>query len=331
MNQESEFAFDTMQGPMALMVGMMGMSGSGKTESAIALATGMASVNGGPVVVIDTESGRARHKHKRNGGRFDFKHIDFDPDHSTVRYLAAINYAISQGAGAIVVDSYSHEHEGIGGALEQHAAELQSRFNGNEAMTGLAWAKPKRERKAVVNRLLQVCTPIVFCFRAKEGVDFNYIDPVKLKRTPRAEGLVPIGDRQFFYDMTVNFVFRAGCDGVPDWAPNIRTEPVTRYLAKCPGQFRKLLGYEGKPPQVNEELGVAMAKWAAGNDRGSTAAFTGFHQALTKASTLDVIRAVGTQIGKDTSLTEVDKNELRDLAASRVAELKATPSDAAAQ
>lgn len=329
MTQESEFAFDTMQGRMALMVGMMGMSGSGKTESAIALATGMASENGGPVVVIDTEAGRALHKHKRNGGRFDFRHIDFQPDHSTERYLAAISFAIEQGAGAIVVDSYSHEHEGIGGALEQHAKELHDRFKGNEAMSGMAWMKPKRERKATVNRLLQARVPIVFCFRAKEGVDFNYIDPVKLKRTPRAEGLVPIGDRQFFYDMTLNFVFRAGSDGVPDWHPDIRTEPVTRYLAKCPGQFRELLGYDGKPPQVTERLGVALARWANGNNRDA-ARFEQHHTALANCTDLGSLRKIGENIGADATLTEVDKNELRALAKSKAAELS-RPAAAAAQ
>lgn len=316
-----EFAFDTMQGRMALMIGMMGMSGSGKTESAIALATGMAQENQGPVVVIDTEAGRALHKHKRNGGRFDFKHVDFQPDHSTARYLKAIDFAIGQGAGAIVVDSYSHEHEGIGGALEQHAKELLERFNGTESMSGMAWMKPKRDRKATVNRLLQARVPIVFCFRAKEGVDFNYIDPVKQKRTPRAEGLVPIGDRAFFYDMTVNFVFRAGSDGVPDWHPNIRTEPVTRYLAKCPGQFRKLLGYDSNPPQVNEDLGVALAKWANGNERDRSG-FAGFFEQLEKAADAAELRAIGGAIAACAVLTEVDKNELRELAGRKAAELK---------
>lgn len=327
MTTENEFAFDTMQGRMALMIGMMGMSGSGKTESAIALATGMASVTGGPVVVIDTESGRALHKHRRNGGRFEFKHINFEPDHSTLRYLKAIDYAIEQGAGAIVVDSYSHEHEGIGGALEQAGAELERLTKGDsskrDSFAGMQWMAPKRNRKAVVNRLLQKRVPIVFCFRAKDGIDFNFHDPVTLKRKPRAEGLVPLGDRQFFYDMTVNFVFRAGSDGVPDWHPNIRTEPVTRYLAKCPGQFRKLLGYDSdRPPQVTEELGVAFARWAEGNQRDRSF-FETFHAALEGCASTGELKTIGEQVKACADLTEVDKNELRALAQSRAQEFKA--------
>ncbi len=131
-------------------------------------------------------------------------------------------------------------------------------------MSAMAWMKPKQNRKAVTNRLLQKRIPIAFCFRAKEGVDFNYHDPKTLKRKPRGQGLVPIGDIQFFYDMTANFIFRAGADGVPDWHPDIRLEPITRSLAKCPGQFRELLGYDKNPPQVNEDLGKAMALWAEG-------------------------------------------------------------------
>lgn len=262
MNDE-EFSFNTMTGRMALMVGFLGMSGSGKTRSALRWAVGAASVTGGPVVVVDTEAGRALHHHERHGGGLKFEHINFEPPHSTLRYLSAINYAIKNGAGAIVVDSYSHEHEGIGGALEQHAQTLKE-MGGNENMSAMAWMKPKQNRKAVTNRLLQKRIPIAFCFRAKEGVDFNYHDPKTLKRKPRGQGLVPIGDIQFFYDMTANFIFRAGADGVPDWHPDIRLEPITRSLAKCPGQFRELLGYDKNPPQVNEELGKAMALWAEG-------------------------------------------------------------------
>lgn len=324
MAQKQDFAFDTLTGRLALMVGFLGMSGSGKTRSAIRWGTGCAAVTGGPLVVIDTESGRAMHHHKRYGGQYEFKHIDFEPPHSTLRYLSAIDYAIEQGAGCIIVDSYSHEHEGVGGALEQHAEELR-RLGGSDAMSAMAWMQPKRNRKAVTNRLLQKRIPIAFCFRAKEGVDFHAVD-ANGKRRPKAQGLVPIGDLQFFYDMTVNFIFRAGSDGVPDWRPDIKREPVTRSLAKCPDQFRKLLGYDtGAPPQVNEELGKAMAAWSSGVDAASVAgaseAFSGWHKAITDTDTLEGLETIGANLKKDTRLTEQDRGELRRYYADRREEL----------
>ncbi len=42
--------------PVPLLLGLAGPSGSGKTYSALRLATGIAKVAGGDVVVIDTEN-----------------------------------------------------------------------------------------------------------------------------------------------------------------------------------------------------------------------------------------------------------------------------------
>lgn len=265
--RESEFAFNTLTGDLAMLVGFVGMGGSGKTESAIRWGTGVASVNNGPLVVIDTEAGRALHKHKRHGGNFEFEHIHFEAPYSTRRYLSAINFAMKNGAGCIIVDSWSHEHDGIGGFLEAAAVNLQRMTGGdtsrNEQMSSLSYIEPKKDRNAVKQRILQKRVPIGFCFRAKDGTDFKAVN-AKGKRQPKSQGMVPIGDLQFFYEMTVSFVFRAGSDGVPDWHPDPVLEPVTKAIAKCPGQFRKLLGYDSAPPQVNEKLGAAMGRWAKG-------------------------------------------------------------------
>lgn len=264
--RESEFAFNTLTGSLAMLVAFCGMGGSGKTESAIRWGTGVAEVNGGPLVVIDTEAGRAMHKHKKFGGNFEFEHINFEAPYSTRRYLSAINYALKNGAGCIIVDSWSHEHDGIGGFLEAAAANLQKlTANGasHDQMSSISYIQPKQDRNAVKQRILQKRVPIGFCFRAKEGTDFKAVNS-KGKRTMKSQGIVPIGDLQFFYEMTAAFIFRAGSDGVPDWHPDPVLEPVTRAMAKCPGQFRELLGYSGNAPQVNEKLGAAMARWAKG-------------------------------------------------------------------
>ena len=44
-----------------LLIGLMGPSGVGKTYSALRLATGIQTVTGGDIFVIDTETNRAKH------------------------------------------------------------------------------------------------------------------------------------------------------------------------------------------------------------------------------------------------------------------------------
>lgn len=269
MNAAEQFRFDDEDDvDMALLVAFYGMSGSGKTYSAISWAEGAARVQGGDVGVIDTESGRAMHYHKRKRGPFSFRHMSLEPPYTTQRYQEAIDACVDKGCSAIVVDTYSHEHNGIGGVLEQHGAELQRLTKGDagkmQDMNGMAWMAPKRARKAQFNRLLQRRIPVAFCFRATHGTDWNFRDE-RGKRKPRSLGIVPVGDWDTIYEMTVAMLFRSGCDGIPDWHPNTLTEPATATLAKkCPGQFRELLNYAGNGVQITPAIGEAMARWSSG-------------------------------------------------------------------
>src|SRR5262245_7624735 len=89
-----------------LLTGIVGASGSGKTWSALELATGIQQVTGGDIAVIDTEAKRALHY----SDHFKFKHLDFRAPFSSTRYLEAFRYCVDQGAKVIVTDSMSHEH-----------------------------------------------------------------------------------------------------------------------------------------------------------------------------------------------------------------------------
>src|SRR6516164_9578510 len=57
-----------------LLIGLMGPSSSGKTYSALRLATGIQRVTGGEIYCIDTESRRMLHY----ADSFKFRHIQFD-------------------------------------------------------------------------------------------------------------------------------------------------------------------------------------------------------------------------------------------------------------
>ncbi len=245
-----------------LLIGLAGASGGGKTYSAMRLAAGIQEVVGGEVFVIDTDNGRALHYAEQ----FKFRHVRFDPPHSSLAYVDAIRFCVARGAGVIVVDGMSHEHEGVGGMLDFHEAELD-RMAGDdwrkrEAMKMLAWAKPKAARRALLLEIQRLMIPTVFCFRAKEGVK-----PVKVgtKTEVIQQGFTPIAGDEFVFEMTLNALLLPASGGVPTWNPE---HPGEKKMTKLPAQFESLRSINAP---IDEKLGRSLAKWATvGADRPET-------------------------------------------------------------
>lgn len=237
-----------------MLVGLVGPSGSGKTFSMLRLLTGMQRATGGKIFVIDTEARRALHY----ADEFDFQHVDMKPPFSSLDYVAAIKYCVAQGATHIGIDSLSHEHEGEGGLLEYHEAEMQRMAGDNyqkrERVKLGAWIKPKQERQKLINVVLQLGINGVFCFRAKEK-----IKPVSGGQ-PLSLGWQPIAGGAFVYEMLVNCLLYPGANGVPNWAPDERGE---RVMLKKPERLASVFK-DGEA--LSEATGEALAKWAAGDD-----------------------------------------------------------------
>lgn len=237
-----------------LVLGLVGPSGTGKTYSAMRLAGGIQRVAGGDIFVVDSESRRALHyAHK-----FKFRHVSFGAPFSPLDYLAAFEHCLKKGAGTIVVDSMSHEHEGPGGVLEMHEAEVQRLSGGDrqkaERVKMLAWAKPKAQRRKLINAILQMPCNFVFCFRAKRKLKLvRGQEPVEL-------GWMPIAGEEFIYEMTAKFCLLPGADGYPTWRSEYEGE---QNMMKLPEQFR---GMFASNVQLSEDLGAQMAKWASGAD-----------------------------------------------------------------
>jgi energy-coupling factor transporter ATP-binding protein EcfA2 len=238
-----------------LWIGIYGATGSGKTFSALRLATGMQRVTGGEIFYIDTEARRALHYAKR----FTFRHVEFAAPFSPLDYLEAVRHCVDRGAKVLVIDSMSHEHEGPGGVLEWQAAEeerLAKAWNTSRDKAKMsAWQVPKAARRRMIASLLQLPINIVFCFRAKE----------KLKiipgRNPEPLGFMPIAGEELAYEMTATALLYPGADGVPTWASKETGEHV---MIKRPEQFRALIDKHRDKP-FSEEMGEAFATWAKGD------------------------------------------------------------------
>lgn len=234
-----------------VMVGLMGASGSGKTFSALRIATGIQRVTGGEICVIDTESRRSLHY----ADDFRFMHMQFDAPFGPLRYLEAIKAAYAAGARTIVVDSMSHEHEGPGGVLEMHDKEVQ-RLGGQGRHNFPAWAKPKAERRQMINGILQVNCNFVFCFRAKEKTKPG--QDATGEKALIEQGYMPIAGEEFVFEMTMNCLLLPGAAGVPQWQSGY---PGERAMMKLPRQFERVMA-DGR--QLDEDIGQQLAEWARG-------------------------------------------------------------------
>ena len=276
-----------------ILVGLVGPSGSGKTFSALRLAAGFQRVTGGDTYFIDTEARRALHYAEK----FSFRHVPFGAPFSPLDYLDAINHCVKKGATTIVVDSMSHEHEGPGGVLEMHAEE-HKRLGGSQGVNMLAWGKPKAARRRMINSILQLPINFIFCFRAKEKL--------KLVRgkEPEPLGFMPIAGEEFVYEMTLKCLLMPGANGIPAWRSDMIGEKA---MMKLPEQF---LSTFSANPQLSEDIGQALATWAAGAPSApvlTAAELLSRYQACSDAATLrtleDARKIAWSKIAKDDKAT----------------------------
>lgn len=251
-NEESRTFEDkpAVREPTPLLVGLVGPSGTGKTMSALRLATGIQRVVGGEIFYIDTENRRSLHYAES----FNFRHVHFGAPFGSLAYLAAIEHCIAKGARTIVVDSMSHEHEGPGGVLEQHATEttrLAKAWKVSEDAAQMsAWAKPKAARRRMINTVLQMNCNMLFCFRAKEKL------LIKAREKPVDLGFMPLAGEEFVYEFMARFLLKPGADGHPTWQSELAGEVA---IMKLPAPFRA--AFKDRV-QLSEDIGEMMARWS---------------------------------------------------------------------
>ncbi len=236
---------------VGLLIGLIGASGSGKTYTAMRLASGICA--GKPFAVIDTEAGRAKHY----ADQFKFDHGDLKPPFRPNAYAEAIAEADKAGYPVIVVDSCSHEWAGDGGILDWQDDEL-NRMAGDdyakrERVKMAAWIKPKMGHKQMIQKLLQVRAHLILCFRAEEKIEMVKGPDGKLQIVPKKsaiglDGWMPVCEKNMPYELTASFLLMASRPGIP-------------LSIKLQEQHRALFPLD-KP--ITEESGRLIAQWAAG-------------------------------------------------------------------
>lgn len=219
-----------------MLLGVSGVSGSGKTLTALLLAAGIAGPNG-KVGMVDTENGRGVMYADDSlvmaalPGGYDI--IQLDPLYSPERYVEAIEAAEKAGINVLVIDSTTHEWEGLGGCAEiAEKNKLRGMPN---------WAMAKREHKRFMNRCLSSKMHIIFCLRAREQTKIVKIDG---KETFVPQGIQAICEKNTTFELLIHF--------------EIDQKTHEANAAKVP---RALAGLFPTPRLLTKEDGAQIQKW----------------------------------------------------------------------
>ena len=171
-------------------IAIQGPTGSGKTYSALGIATGLA--GDGKVAVIDTEKGSA----STYANRFDFDVLELGPPFDPDRYVAAIEEASRAGYAVIVVDSLSHAWFDEGGVLD--IVDKASARTGNKFA---AWASGTPKQNALINAVVRCPVHIIATIRSK--MEYAQEKDDKGRSVVRKIGLGPVQRDNVEYEFAI--------------------------------------------------------------------------------------------------------------------------------
>ncbi|MFZ2955427.1 MAG: ATP-binding protein [Candidatus Ozemobacteraceae bacterium] len=161
-----------------LRMALSGPTGSGKTFSALSIATHL----GSKIAVIDSENGSA----SKYADQFSFDVMVLD-SYEPQKYTQAIRAAASAGYDVLIVDSLSHAWNGTGGLLEQ-VDNICHRMKTSNSM--LAWKEATPIQNEFIQALLKFPGHLIATLRVK--TDYLIEKDDRGKSTVRKMGLAPV-------------------------------------------------------------------------------------------------------------------------------------------
>lgn len=227
------------------LVGFYSESGTGKTYSALLLARGFVGPQG-RIVMIETEGGRGEsysdpNEYPEIGG---YEVVPVRDNFAPAVYGQAISVCEKAGnVDALIIDSASHEWEGVGGVLSMAAENAKTKKG------VLVWQVPKIEHhRQFMLRLIGTPIPLVIvCMRAKAPmIEVPKRDGTG-KEWVRAPYLEPKQADDILYELFVH-----------GWIDHEHKFHLTKSTAKALAPVFA----DGQP--ITLETGQRMAAWARG-------------------------------------------------------------------
>ena len=175
---------------LALKILLSGASGSGKTYSALRLATGIINKTGGEIYLINTEGDRG----EMYGNKFNYNIIDLPEPRSPENYMEAIQYCVDNGASVIIIDSLSHEWN--------YLNEQVNNMPGNSFNN---WGKQKPRHRKLVDFIVETKVHLIATGRGKD--EYVMENDEKTKKTQIKKvgvGVQQEKDTEYEYMVTFN-------------------------------------------------------------------------------------------------------------------------------
>lgn len=187
-----------------LRMALTGVSGSGKTLSALYVAYGITG-DWAKIAIIDTEHERARFYANRKDLPYEtgeFLYAAFYPPYSPDKYkdLVAKAAALVGPDGVVIVDSFSHAWNNEGGVLD--IKDKIAAQSGKNSYT--AWNEAGKEQNSLVNTILSVDCHTIVTMRSK--MDYILTENDRGRMEPKKIGLNPIqrDDTEYEFDIVLN-------------------------------------------------------------------------------------------------------------------------------
>lgn len=173
-----------------LRLALCGVSGSGKTYSALLIAQGL----GGKIAMIDTENGSG----ELYANLCEYDVCQITAPYTPEKYIASIKEAEKAGYDVIIIDSLSHAWAGEGGLLDKHDAISKASRSGNSYA---AWREITPLHNKLVDTILQSPCHIIASMRSKTA--YEVVDDGSGKKAPKKIGMAPVQRDGMEYEFTV--------------------------------------------------------------------------------------------------------------------------------
>lgn len=176
-----------------IRMALCGPTGSGKTYTALGLATTIAKELGGRVALIDTE----RSSSDRYADKFDFDQCQLDT-FAPEDYMAAINEAADAGYPVIVIDSLSHAWDGQDGLLERVETIAARSKSGS---TFNAWSQATPVQRRMIDCILSFPGHVFVTMRSK--MEFVQEKGENGKTVIKKVGMAPVQRQGIEYEFDI--------------------------------------------------------------------------------------------------------------------------------
>lgn len=171
-----------------LKVLLSGASGSGKSYSALKLATGIAKKCNSAIAYIGTEGSR----NKYYANEFDYDLLELEDPFECEKYMQAIESAVDAGYKVLIIDSMSHEWKWLN--------DVHDKMPGNSFTN---WGRLKPRHHKFMDKVL---TSPIHIIATARGKDDWVLEEKNGKQIPKKVGMGQQQDKDISYEYTVSLM-----------------------------------------------------------------------------------------------------------------------------